>query len=63
MTKTKKFITLFLGISLISLTPLGVSPTAKADGVNQVATHFDWNGVSLSPTAAITQSFTPLAVP
>ena len=42
MTKTKKFITLLLSISLISLTLLGVSTTAKADGVNQVATHFDW---------------------
>ena len=63
MTKTKNFITLLLSISLISLTLLGVSTTAKADGVNQVATHFDWSGISLSPTAAITQSFTPLAVP
>jgi len=63
MTITKKFITLLLSISLISLTLLGVSTTAKADGVNQVATHFDWNGISLSPTAAISQSFTPLAVP
>ena len=55
--------TLFISASLISLTYVGISAPAHADGENQVATHIDWNGISLGTNAGISQSFTPLAVP
>jgi len=55
--------TLFISAVLISLTYVGISAPAHADGDNQVATHIDWNGISLGPNAGISQSFTPLAVP
>ena len=55
--------TLFISASLISLTYVGISTPAHADGENQVATHIDWNGISLGTNAGISQSFTPLTVP
>jgi len=59
----KRIVTLFISAALISLTHVGISAPALADGENQVATHIDWNGISLGTNAGISQSFTPLTVP
>lgn len=59
----KRLITLFISASLISLTYVGISTPASADGDYWLATHIDWNGISLGPNAGISQSLTPLAVP
>ena len=59
----KKILLTVLNASLILFSVVIVPINASADGVNQVASHIDWNGVTLSPTGSISQTFTPHAVP
>jgi len=59
----KKILLTALNASLILFSVVLVPINASADGVNQVASHIDWNGVTLSPTGSISQTFTPHAVP
>ena len=63
MKALRSFISFSLLLSILATVASVGTPSAVAEGTNQVSAHIDWTGISLGPNMGFSQTLTPHNVP